>query len=407
MSERLYYINPYRTQFSARVVERLTWDDHPAVILDRTAFYPTSGGQPADRGTLNGLDVLDVVERAEDGAVIHLLSENLTASQVEGVVDWPRRLDHMQQHTGQHILSAAFKRALDAETIGFHLSAESSTIDLDTAGLEMEAVLPAEDLANQVIWENRPVSVRFVDAEELAGLPVERPPDVSGPVRLVTIEPSTDDATPSFDVNPCGGTHVTHTGEIGMIKIVDLEHRGDATRVEFLCGKRALRDYRTKNAITSQLASRLTVGYWELDEAIERLEDEIKQLRRDQRQMRQQLLDVETEDLIESASARGSYRLVSHIWEQRPPDELRTLARKLAEHDGVIALLFSINERTHLCFARAEELSLDAAALLRGACEALDGKGGGRPAVAQGSASVTDRSRIEAVLADLISSLPA
>jgi len=304
----------------------------------------------------------------------------------------------MQQHTGQHILSAAFEQSLDADTVGFHLGAESSTIDLDVAGLEEETVIPVEDIANQAIWEDRPIDVRLVSEEALTELPIERPPVVNGPVRLVTID--------NLDANPCGGTHVARTGEIGLVKIVGLEHRGDTTRVEFLCGKRALRDYRIKNAITSCLAGRLTVGYWELDEAVERLQDEIKQLRRDQRHMRQQLLDVETLELIEAAADHGPYRVVSQIWTQRPPDELRTLARKLAEHTDIVALLFSINERTHLCFARAEGLELDAAALLQEACSALDGKGGGRPEVAQGSAPVTDRSRVEAVRAELLSSLP-
>jgi alanyl-tRNA synthetase len=413
MTEQLYYTDSYCTRFSARVIERLTWDEHPAVVLDRTAFYPTSGGQPADRGTLNGVILLDVAVREGDGAILHVLSAPLPAlgqddspeMEVAGAVDWPRRFDHMQQHTGQHILSAAFERLLDADTVGFHLGAETSTIDLDVAGLDGEAVEPVEELVNRIIWEDRPIHVRFVSPDELTALPVKRPPPVEGPLRIVEIRGPGSDPERSFDVNACGGTHVARTGEIGLIKITRLEHRGEETRVEFLCGRRALRDYRTKNSVVNDLASALTVGYWELDQAVERMQAEIKQLRRDLRQARARLLDVEAVELAESALVCGPYRVVGQIWEQREVEELRGLARKLAERPGIVALLIGVGERVDLCFTRAEDLDLDVAALLREACAQLGGRGGGRPQAAQGSAPAIDRSRVEAVMADLLSSL--
>ncbi len=426
MTERLYYTDSYCTSFSARVIERLTWDDRPAIVLDRTAFYPTSGGQPADRGTLGGVvTVVDVAVREEDGAIVHVLFSPLPAlgrgrgrgdlpeAEVAGEVDWPRRFDHMQQHTGQHILSAAFERLLDADTVGFHLGTEASTIDLDVAGLDWEAVAPVEKLVNQIVWEDRLVSVRFVNSDELATLFTRRPPAVEGLVRIVEIVGSLPDSEHSplassrhsFDVNPCGGTHVARTGEIGLIKITRLDHRGDETRVEFLCGERALRDYRNKNAMTNHLASMLTVGYWELDEAVDRLQAEAKQLRRDLRQARMRLLEVEVAELAKAAIVCGPYRVVARIWERREAEELRGLARKLAERAGIVALLIGVGERTDLCFARAEDLELDVAALLREACAELGGRGGGRPRAAQGSAPATGRSRIEAVMSDLLSSL--
>ena len=414
MTERLYYTDPYRTHFTAQVLDRVTWEGHPVLILDRTPFYPTSGGQPADRGTLEATQVLDVVERAADGAILHVLSHPVAKDQVSGRIDWERRFDHMQQHTGQHVLSACFELVLDAETVGFHLGAESSTIDVDLADLQMGQVAPVEALANQVVWDDRSVSTRFVDRETLADLSTaERPPDVEGPIRLVEIPgPSSSSATaeaPPLDVNPCGGTHVTHTGEIGIIKIVGLEHRGDTTRIEFLCGGRALRDYEARRRITDTLASRLTVGTWELDRAVERLQEEIKQLRRDERVLRERLLDMETTQMLGTATPRGPYQVVGAVWRQRSPGELRTLARKLADHDEVVALLFSVpeavasdqDERVHFCFARAEGLSLDVNRLLQEACARLDGKGGGRPQVAQGSAPDAPMDRVESVLRDL------
>jgi alanyl-tRNA synthetase len=347
MTKRLYYSDSYCTRFSARVIERLTWEGRPAVVLDGSAFYPSSGGQPADRGTLGGITVLDVVVREQDGAIVHVLEHALSEAKAEGVLDWPRRFDHMQQHTGQHILSAACEQVLDADTVGFHLGAETSTVDLNVARLDPAAVRPVEELANQVVWENRPVSARFVGPDELAALPLRRPPTVEGPVRLVEIagplthrrrtggagsgsNPAPALSGRCFDVNPCGGTHVTHTGEVGLIKIVRLDHRGDETRVEFLCGGRALRDYRAKNTMAHRLAGLLTVGHWELDQAVERLQAEAKQLRRDLRRAHGRLLKVEATELAKATVVHGPYRVVRRVWEVpgKPPGELRALAQE-------------------------------------------------------------------------------
>jgi alanyl-tRNA synthetase len=408
MTERLYYADSYCTCFSARVIETCTWEEHPAAVLDRTAFYPTSGGQPADRGTLGGAAVLDVVVREKDDVIVHVLERALAKVGVEGTIDWPRRFDHMQQHTGQHILSAAFEQLLDADTVGFHLGAEACTIDINVPHLELAAVTPVEELVNQVVWEDRSVDTRFVSPDELDVLSLRRPPTVVGPVRIVDIA--------NFDVNPCGGTHVARTGEIGLIKIVRLEYRGDETRVEFLCGKRAFHDYRSRSDVVSQLANMLTVGYWELDQAVARLQIEGKQLRKDLRQAHSRLLKVEASELAESAvvptGKHGPYRIVWKVWKQadeKSPDELRALAQELVQYQDLVAFLVSIcDERTHLVFAKspdAEQVALDVAAFLRDACMQLEGKGGGRPHFAQGSTPVTDVVRIKTVLAGLLSSL--
>jgi alanyl-tRNA synthetase len=409
MTERLYYTEPYRTRFTARVVERLTWEGQPAVVLDRTAFYPESGGQPADRGTLGDAAVTDVVERESGGegqtAIVHVLSDGIRADVVEGEVAWARRFDHMQQHTGQHILSAAFEQLLDADTVGFHLGAESSTIDVDAADLEMAAVLPVESRANEVIWDDRPVTIRLVEGDAVAALPPGSLPDVAGPVRLIEIPGPTDAAESLFDFNPCGGTHVARTGEIGMIKVVGLEHRGDETRIEFLCGNRALRDYEAKRRITADLGRRLTVGIWELDEAVERLQQENKELRLSERKLRERLLEMESVQLMGTATAYGPYRVVGAVWQERSPNELRVLALKLADHRDVVALLFSANDRVHFCFARAENLNLNVNNLLQEACAELGGKGGGRPNVAQGSAPRADVESVRTVLHELEATL--
>jgi alanyl-tRNA synthetase len=275
MTRRLYFDDPYLTGFAALVVERLVHEGRPAVVLDRSAFYPSSGGQPHDTGRLNAIPVLDVVEREENGPVVHILAAALEAEQVEGEIDWPRRFDLMQQHSGQHILSAASLQLLGATTAGFHLAEEYATIDLDRAPLSIAQLAEVEELANSVVVQNRPVVARFVVDEELRGLPLRKPVNHSGPVRVVQMG--------AFDCSACGGTHVRATGEIGLIKITRAERRGTETRLEFLCGRRALRDYDAKNALLTGLAAEFTVGYWEVPDMVHRLAGELQQARRDGR----------------------------------------------------------------------------------------------------------------------------
>ncbi|HDQ73390.1 MAG TPA: hypothetical protein ENN19_15050 [Chloroflexi bacterium] len=413
MTERLYDDDAYCARFCARIVDCSTWEDQPAVVLDRTAFYPLGGGQPADSGSLSGVPVVDVFSRETDDAIVHLLANAPPfgeGAEVEGQVDWDRRFDHMQQHTGQHILSAAFEQVLNAGTVGFHLGSTSVTIDVTVEALTSDAVAPVEALANQVVWENRPVTVSIVSPENVQESALRRLPTVEGPVRLVSIGALS--GKKPFDLSPCGGTHVAHTGEIGLIKVIGLESRGEGTRIEFLCGGRAWRDYATKHDVVTQLGHTLTVGYWELDEAVERLQIENKRQRRDLRQARERLLAVEADELAASAVERGPYRVVCKVWEQRSPDELRTLALALtqpqaqpqAQPQPIVTLLAGGGERTHLVFARdANAGELDMNALLQEACAHLDGRGGGRPHLAQGSVRETDLNRIREVLNGFLS----
>src|SRR3954468_15426053 len=176
-TERLYFADPYLTHFSARVVACEQRDQRPAVALDQSAFYPEGGGQPADTGTLGGAAVLDV--QVEDGVIWHMLDQALETDVVQGAIDWARRFDHMQQHHGQHLLSAAFERLYGLRTVSFHLGTATSTIDLAASELTPAQAIAAEELTNQVIWEDRPILARFVTAEELAQLPLRKPPTVA------------------------------------------------------------------------------------------------------------------------------------------------------------------------------------------------------------------------------------
>jgi alanyl-tRNA synthetase len=378
MTRRLYYSDSYLTRFEAQVTERLAWEGRPAVVLDQTAFYPLGGGQPHDTGSLDGVAVIEVLERESDQAVVHVLGGELAASQVVGQVDWDRRFDLMQQHTGQHILSAACVEQLAANTVGFHLSADYATIDLDRAPLTEEDLTAAEALANALVLDNRPVLSRFVSHAELADLALRKPVAHKGPVRVVEVG--------SFDWSACGGTHVGATGEIGLIKITRSERRGAVTRLEFLCGRRALADYQAKNRVLMDLAREYTVGHWELADLIHRLDHDLAEARRELRRTRDELLDAQALALWQGGTQLSGVTAVRANLE-RSAEDLKHLAQRLVTRPRTVALLASggrVGEKGHLVFARSADLNVQMGTLLRLACGVLGGGGGGRPEFAQG-----------------------
>ncbi len=389
MTERLYYSDSYCTDFSARVLECLDLDGSTAVALDHTAFYPTGGGQPHDTGTLNGIPVVDVIEREEDGIVIHVLPsvepEDVLrpGDQVQGLIDWLRRFDYMQQHTGQHVLSQAFVQTVDADTVGFHLSDDYSTIDLNCDTLADEDVTRAEALANRIVFDDRPVAAQFVEPGAAAALPLRKAPPAKNAIRVVQVK--------GFDWSACGGTHVARTGEIGPIKVVRIERRGTETRVTFLCGQRALTHYHMLNTLTRDLALHLTVGVEELPQAIERLQTEARTVRKERDRLRELLLDHEAVALIASAHVIGPASVVREVFKTREVEEVRRLATRIASQPGHVALLAVEGEKAQLIFARSEDLSYDMRPLLQGACRLVGGGGGGGPDLAQGGGPHPDR----------------
>jgi alanyl-tRNA synthetase len=415
MTERLYYDDPYLTRFSAHVIESLEWEGQPAVLLDRTAFYPTGGGQPTDTGILRAIgsgdgpslpdkvSVLEVVERPDDGEVVHVLAQPLDAQEVEGEVNWTRRFDLMQQHTGQHILSAVFLEVLGANTVGFHLSDEYATIDLDRAPLTVDELSDAEDLANSVVFEDREATARFAPDEEVPSLPLRKALAHEGPVRVVEI--------PDLDCSACGGTHVRSTGQVGLIKITRAERRGEETRVEFLCGRRALVDYRAKNSLLMNLAREHTVGHWEVADLVDRLAGELKESRRELRHTRDALLDAESTALWHEGTVRGSVRIVHAHLPDRTPDDLKHLAQRLVEHPRTAVLLGSgeAGQKGFFTFARSADLDVRMGALVRQACQVIGGGGGGRPEFAQGGGPQGDRviAALESAMHSLVGNLSA
>jgi alanyl-tRNA synthetase len=380
MTERLYYTDSYLIEFDATVVESGQIDGRPYVILDRSAFYPTSGGQPYDTGMIGDRPVLDVVDREEDGAVLHVLDrlpdvEAGLQPRVHGRVDWSRRLDHMQHHTGQHVLSAAFVRTSNLQTASFHLGAELCTIDLAGAAGANE-VRQAEDAANRVVWENRPVAVRFVSEAEAAQLPLRKTPVRGGTLRIVEVA--------DFDLSACGGTHVPSTGVIGAIAVQSWEKYKGGTRVSFVCGGRVISRFRSYRDTVGDVVRQLSIQADELPAAVARLQGETRELRQQVKALGDALAGYEADDLARGAEPVGQTLIVCRVIEGRDAAGLKSLAQAVASKSRHMAVLTSDAVPVQIVIARAPDAQGDAAALLKTLIAKFGGRGGGKPEAAQG-----------------------
>jgi len=384
MTERLYYTDALSTEFDATVVSVRPADGRFEVVLDRTLFYPTSGGQAFDTGRLGDASVVDVFD-GPDGAVVHVADAGLEPnSQVRGAIDWPRRFDHMQQHSGQHVLSAAFIRTIGVETTSVHLGADVSTIDLarEVTRADVEA---AEAEANRAIWDNRPVVVRFVTSEEAAILPLRKPPARAGRLRLVDIA--------DFDLSACGGTHVPETGRIGIVLVSATDRAKGGTRVTFVCGERARRAYGALRDVAGEAARVLGVSSAALGEAAGRARDEQTRLSRLASGFQRELAEVRAARYRADAAAGSTRSIVEHLpdWDQAG---LVVIARAVVSEPGWVVVLLGGGHpsATPVVVARSPDVALDANAWLRQAVAALGGRGGGRGDLAQGGlAAPVDR----------------
>jgi alanyl-tRNA synthetase len=406
-TRRLFHEDARLCEFEAEVLEVRPADgDGLLVRLDATAFYATSGGQPHDTGRLAGWPVVDVAA-ADDDALWHRLARppagNPTPAvgdRVTGILDWARRFDHMQQHTGQHVLSQAFVETARAETVSFHLGQDSVTIDLSRGDLADSELRRAEARANEVVVENRAIRTHWTTRDELHRFPLRKPPVVDGPIRIVEVA--------DFDFSACGGTHVAATGEIGLIKLLGREKVKQGTRVSFLCGGRALADYAWKHDLVRTTAERFSTLDRKLGESIERLEEEAAQLRRRLKVYEEERLDREADALASrTALDEAGRRLLVVVRPGASMEELKGLSSRLVTRPGMAVFLAATeNEKTQLLFARAADVSLDAGALLREVVTPRGGRGGGRPEAAQGGVPGTLRAdELEAAIRALLPGL--
>jgi len=384
MTDRLYYHDCYLREFRARIVDRSP-DGH-TVYLDRTAFYPTSGGQPYDLGSIGASPVLDVVD--EDDRIAHRLAAPVAGGDdVACAVDWHRRFDHMQQHTGQHLLSAVFEELFSLHTVSFHLGADSATIDIEGAPVDARTVLDAERRANEIVFENRPVTIQFEDARLAQGL--RKPSEREGPLRIVTIE--------ALDRSACGGTHVRSTGEIGAICLRKLEKIRQSVRVEFVCGGRAVRRARADYEALNKVAQLFSAS---LDEAPGMAAAMVEASRAGEKIRRKLELEVAAHQGRElyAATAPGADGLRRVMRRERSGnlEELRALAQNFtAQSKGVF--LAVLEEPPSVLLAASEDAGMDAGKLLKAAVSESGGRGGGNARIAQGS--VPDASLLDVVVA--------
>jgi len=387
MTERLYYTDTYLRAFDATIVERA--DGGRRLYLDRTAFYPTSGGQPNDRGVLGGVDVIDVVD--EDDRVAHVLNAPYAGPDtVHGEIDWARRYDFAQQHTGQHLLSGTFDALFDWPTVSVHFGDAMSTIEFAAPGVSLAQLRRAEEYANALVSENRPVVVTFEDAAAVAAR-LRRPSARAGLLRVVTIE--------GHDTSACGGTHLRATGEIGAILLRRAEKIRENVRVEFLCGARAIRRARADYDALSAIATQLSASVDEVAPLVQSRMDETKALASANRKLIEELSAHRARAQWESTtpSADGVRHL--RAADGMSADELRAWAAACAALPSTIAAGAVRATRT-IAFAVSADLDANAGALLKDALQRSGGRGGGSPRTAQGT--VPDDAQVNAVLDALL-----
>jgi alanyl-tRNA synthetase len=396
MTERLYRFDSFLTTFTARALECLPTALGTAVVLDRTGFYAAAGGQPCDFGVLGGAPVIDVAERS-DGAIVHVLGaapEFGPGDAVVGVIDFRRRFDFMQQHSGQHLLSQAFVRIAGAETLSVHFGDEASTIDVDSAALSHDQLAALEDEVNRAAQADLSVIVREVPEAEVAAYGLRRPPKVTGMVRIVEFE--------GYDWSACGGTHVIRSGQVGAIALVRSEKRRGGTRVTFLCGNRAVVHHRALNGQAVTLGERLSVSALEILPAFDRSREESQALRSRLSEATELLLDAEAVRLRAAGRRIGAENWIVAALDGREPDAIRALAKRLATDPETVVLLASAGARTFFCFSRAPDAVTDMSMLLRAALARVGAKGGGSALYAQGGGPAATREATEAILDMLV-----
>jgi alanyl-tRNA synthetase len=395
VAERLYYADSFLKSFPAvvadvRELSRSGGESVWQIALDRTAFYPTSGGQPNDTGLLRAvspsgaaLDIpVDSVEEDESGQIWHYVRKPLSlGAKVEGHIDWPLRFDHMQQHSGQHLLSAVFLSELNAPTVSFHLGETVSTIDL-ASGPIAHRLEHVEDLVNEIVAQDRGVSARNVSRAEaesmLASGDLRKLPERPGDIRIVEIA--------GIDRNACGGTHVRSTGQIGALLLRGTEKVSRGFRVEFVCGLRAVHAARADAAILSQATAALSVGPADIPAAVERLKSDSKAAAKDRQRLREELADYHASRLAVEVQIDGGLRFVDRSWKDRDPEYIRLLASRLASAapSTIIFLCSEMADPVSFVFARSLNLNFDCGRILKEALSQLGLRGGGSAEFAQG-----------------------
>lgn len=373
--DKLYYYDSYKSSFTAKVIDINVTDEYCEVMLDKTYFYPESGGQPADSGFIDGIKVENVF--LKDDKVIHVLKTPPKNDSVSCEIDWKKRFDNMQQHSGQHLLSAVFYKLFNAETDSFSIGDDSSHITLTNSDLSEDNLKEVEIETNRLIYLNLPVVSYFVKNDDLEKLPLRKKPKVDEDIRIVEIK--------DFDYSPCGGTHVKNLGEIGIVKIKKFERTKKGLRIEFVCGFRAIDDYFKKNNYINRLIALLSAKEEEVLEKIDKILDENKELKRELNRMRDNILQYEAEKLIAESINLKKFKMVAKTFDDKDMKELRALSQIITKEKGIICILGSVADCGNIVISRSDDVDIDINSFFKEVLDVIEGNGGGNQKTCQGS----------------------
>lgn len=390
-TQKLYYFDSYLTEFQANIIEVMPYQDKYAIIMDETYFYPESGGQPSDIGTINNVNISYIIEK--ENKILHIADNKLELGPVSCKIDWDNRFYSMQQHSGQHILSACFYKLYQGETSSFHIGKDTVTIEIDIESFNADMAELVEEMANSMIYNNHTISTDIVNKDKLALLPLRKQPKVTSNIRIVDIE--------GCDCSPCGGTHVKATGEIGIIKIKRWEKLKNSHKFEFICGRRALKDYRYKNALVNKLGAYLSASEKDVEKAFLKFTEDYKDLQKQVSQFRNELVAYDAHSLMENSFNINGLKVICKVLENRDFNEIKLIAQTIVSNPSQIALLATSNEGSQLIFTRSDDTEINMNNLLKSILPIINGKGGGSSKAAQGGGS----GDIQAALASAVESL--
>lgn len=384
MTQKVFMHNPYLREINAKIINKQYNNGNFLITLDKTIFYPhMSGGQPMDKGSINGITVKNVFEKGED--IVHVLEKDITSENVRLSIDWDTRFDHMQQHAGQHLLSAIFYNLFRAETVGFHLGKEYVYIDITLSKISEEDIIKIEKFSNKIVFSNLDIKTYYIDNNNIKDLPLRKKPSVKSNIRIVEID--------SIDYSPCCGTHPRSTGEIGLIKIRKWEKYKGNIRVEFVCGNRALKDYRWKNNAVNNISTLLSQKDKDVEKGVQKLKDRIQQLENTNKKLKKELLKYKSIELMSNTIKYKSVYIINKIFYDANLKDVKYIMNNIIQNnDGMIVILGIRNkEKCQLLMGRSKNVNIDLRKIFNSVIHIINGKGGGSVSSVQGGGNIGEK----------------
>lgn len=368
-TQKLYYNDSYKLDFEENILKVEKWNDKFAVLFEKTYFYPTSGGQPCDKGFINNIPVVDVIEK--EGNIYHILEKNLTENKAICKIDYNTRLENSQHHTGQHLLSQAFIKVKNYPTISMHIGKDYSTIEIVASSLNIEDINKVEDLANQIIYENRKINILYLSEDEINNYSLRKKPkkkSSNNDIRVIEIE--------NFDLSPCGGTHLKSTSEIGIIKIISFEKYKGNYRVNFLCGKKALLDYRYKNFAIKNISNKFSASEYNIEQIINKFIDDFEKNKKELNLIKKDFYNLLSKNILNDCKIINNVKVI--IKEEKNYD-IKDISQNLVKNQDILSFLFlENNERYNFIFSCSDNLKINLNEIARKLFKDLSFKGGGK-----------------------------